>query len=329
MPKGSYEAEVHQELEKRNKSDGGLLVPSAEIFGSDKQPEKRLVDNQSSLVSDPIKPELYLPSLYEASIMGALGVKKISATGDFNFPKSSKTTAGWITGDGGTDADDSLTEQDQSFTSQSVTPKFLGAITGWSLRQLKQMSGNLSLEGILRENLVMALAEKLDSDMINGSGTAPVPSGILTLLGATTNNTALTLKKTSPIRKWQWSDIVDIKKELRTQYLNNMLAPKFLFSPLVESELSLEQRFSSSDGDSLLESLPSPAVVSSHIADTKVLYGSFATEFMVVTFDSIELSLGMIDSDFKKGNQRLRAIGCFDFVLNRDSGFRQITVVRT
>ena len=201
MPKGSYEAEVHQELEKRNKSDGGLLVPSAEIFGSDKQPEKRLVDNQSSLVSDPIKPELYLPSLYEASIMGALGVKKISATGDFNFPKSSKTTAGWITGDGGTDADDSLTEQDQSFTSQSVTPKFLGAITGWSLRQLKQMSGNLSLEGILRENLVMALAEKLDSDMINGSGTAPVPSGILTLLGATTNNTALTLKKNKSNKK--------------------------------------------------------------------------------------------------------------------------------
>ena len=285
------------------------------------------MDNQQALVSDPIKPELYLPALYEASIIGALGVRQISATGDFNFPRGSKTTAGWISGDG-EGADSTLSTQDQTFTSTSVTPKFLGAITGWSLRQLKQMSSNLSLEGILRENLVQAMAEKLDDSLINATGASPQPSGFLHALGSATNNTALALKSSSPVRKWTWSDLADIKQALRTQYKNHLLMPKFLISPLTEKEWSIEQRFPSSDGDSLLESAPGSVVVSSHIADTKVLYGAWH-EFCLTTFDSIELSLGMIDDDFSKGNQRLRAIGCFDFFLNRKEGFRQITITRT
>lgn len=323
---GSYEAECHQELEKRQKTgEGGVLVPSKELWGDPGQPEKRLVDNQSSLVSDPLRPEFYLPALYEQSIVGALGIRRVSATGSFNFPKSSATTAGWISGDGA-GADSTLSTQDQTFTSQSVTPKFLGAITGWSLRQLKQMAGNLSLEGILRENLVMAMSEKLDDSIINSddSTTAYNPKGLKTLLGATTNNKALDF---SGGVAWTWEILTELKQELRTQYKNRMISPKFLIDPGVEKEWSDKQRFASSDGQSLLDSIKDSVVVSSHLDNKKVFFGQWS-DLVLCTFDSVELSLGLLGQDFALGNQRLRAIGCFDFWLNRTEAFRQITVTR-
>ena len=323
---GSYEAECHQELEKRTKSGGGFLVPSQELFGRVGPPEKRIVDNQSALVSDPIKAELYLPALFEQSIIGSLGVRRISATGSFNFPRSSKTTAGWISGDGGDDAADKLSEQDQTFTKTSVEPHFLGAITGWSLRQLKQMAGNLSLEGILRSNLVQAMAEKLDDSLVNSDNSTATqnPLGLLKALGATTNNKTLDYSTTVG---WTWSVLTELKQQLREQYKNNMMSPKFLIGPQIEKEWSDKQRFASSDGRSLLQEAPGQVIVSSHLKNTSVLFGQWS-EFMVVTFNSVELSLGMIDDDFQKGNQRLRAIGCFDFVLNRKEGFRQLTITR-
>ena len=127
-----YEGEVHSELERRGHAFAGqgILIPADEIYG---KPETRIVDGQSALVSDPIKPELAQLSLREASIMDKLGVRRINATGNFNYPKNSNaTTAGFFSGDGGADANDSITESDATFTSQSVEPHFLGAFTGWT-----------------------------------------------------------------------------------------------------------------------------------------------------------------------------------------------------
>ena len=310
--------EIHEQLEKRTKSDGGLCVPSAEIFGKPPESEKRLVDDQTSLVDDYIKPELYLPSLYESSITNSLGLKMISATGSYNFPRGSGTTAGWIDGSGA-GADSLLSTQDQSFTSTSVEPHFLGCITGWSLRQLKQMASNLSLENILRSNMIMAMSEKLDDSLINSDNATTTynPLGILKALGSGTNNETLDYSTTVG---WTWSVFSKLKQQLREGYKNNLMSPKFLFHPQIEKELSDKQRFASSDGDSILESLPSVAVVSSHLANTNLLYGQWS-EFMLTTFDSVELSLGMISDDFARGNQRLRAIGCFDFTLIRKEAF--------
>lgn len=324
-----YEGEVHRELEKRGNDfeDQGLLIPASEIYG---KLETRIVDNQSALVSDPIKPELAQLSLREASIMDKLGVRRISATGNFNYPKNSNaTTSGFFSGDGGADANDSITASDATFTSESVEPHFLGSYTGWSLKQLKQMAGNLSLESLLRRNMSMSMAEELDRAMLNGNKTSKPaePNGLLQLLGSATNNT--TVDRSASDKNWKYSDLTEVIKELKIQYKNNRLSPRWLINPLIEEEWSLLQKFTSTDGDSLLDAVmkKNPVVVSNHLANTNVLFGDFS-ELIVTTFDTILLSLGMVNSDFAKGVQRLRAIGCFSFTLDRKEGFRQITVTR-
>ena len=219
-----------------------------------------------------------------------------------------------------------MSSQDQTFTSTSVTPHFLGAITGWSYRQLKMMSSNLSLESILRSNLVMAMAEKLDDSLINSDDATVTynPKGVLKLLGASTNNTP---KDLTGNKKWVWSDLTSAKKDLRVQYKNNLISPKWLIHPDIEKEWSEVQRFTSTDGDSLLESAPGSVVVSSHLANTSALFAQWS-ELVVCTFSSVELSLGMTGQDFALLNQRLRAVGAWDFFINRPQGFRQFTITR-
>ena len=320
-----YEAEVHQEYEKRghNFEADGIIIPSSEVY------EKRVVDNQSALISDPIRPELAQLSLREASIMDKLGCMRISATGNFNYPKNNNaTTSSFFTGDGGSASNDSIAESDATFVSESSEPHYLSTMTGWTLNQLKQMSGNLSLEMLLRKNMTMSMAETLDNKMLNGNSTtaSAEPDGLLKLLG-TDNNTALALKSSAPIRKWTWDDITTAVKDFQIQFKMNKAEPVWVVSPLVFKEWSDTQRFSSTDGESIADEVVGE-VVTNHIADTKVVLGQFS-EFIVVTFDSIMLSLGMINDDFKKGIQRLRAIGCFDFILDRKEAFRQITITRS
>ena len=314
-----YEAELHREYEKRGVSvsrEGNFLIPTHEIFG--KPLETRVVDNQSALVSKPMKPELYLPALFENSIVDKLGLRRISATGSFKYPRASKTTAAWFTGDGGSATEDSLTEQDPTFTSVDVAPKFLGAITGWTLRQLKQMLNNLSLESLLRDNLARSMAEKLDDTLVNGDSTtrAYEPNGIIRYFSGTNKNESAELDFSSTVA-WTWATLTDALMQLRVKYKMNSMSPKWLIGPQIEKEWNDKQRFASSDGQSLLDEAPGGVVVSNHLPNTHAIIGQWS-EFSLVTFDTVELSLGMINDDFKKGIQRLRAIGCFEFFIDRE-----------
>ena len=317
-----YEGEVAQEIEKRGStpSAGGFMVPVSELFP--RKTEKRLVDNQPALISDGVREDLRLTALYEKSIAGVLGIKQINATGNFRFPTGSKVTAGFITGDGGSSADDKLSEQDTSFTSQSVSPKFLGAYTSWSLKLLKESAGSVSLEAILRENLLAGLAEELDDAIINANGTAPNPQGFNAWLG-TTNLKAKTQSSSS---KWAWGDFTERKKVLRDNFKNNSMMPKWLMGSLDEQLLREVQRFASSDGQSIFESI-GPAVVSGHCPATRMWLGDFS-QFMLTIFDSAEVSLGLINDMFLKGSQALRVIMCLDLTGLRKEAFVGFNITR-
>ena len=197
--KSGLEGETHAELEKRGavSSGNGLLVPTAELFGAPTQAkEQRIVDGQAALVDDGVREDLRVTALYERSIAKMLGIKFINATGNFRFPTGNKVTAGWITGDGGSSANDKLSEQDSQWMSTSVTPHFLGAITGWSLKLLKETAGSVSVESLIRENLLAGLSEKFDDAILNATNVSPQPEGLNVWLG-TQNLTAKTESSSS------------------------------------------------------------------------------------------------------------------------------------
>ena len=324
---GSFECEIHQDLEKRNIHSGeGFLIPTSQILPAK---ETRIVDStDTNLISDPIKADEYLKALYEASLMNRLGLHRVNAKGNFHFPKSGGATSGWFAGDGS----DSIAESDPSYSNLEARPKFLGTISGWSLKILKSMSANLSLERILRQDLSEAMSEKLDEAIVKGTGTGNEPSGITV---AATNVSAT--KDRSGSVAWNLGEILDQVEAIKKNFKNNAMNLKWLISTTIWKEWASTVAFTDTDTTLLdVARKNGEVIVTNHLNQSTTAPPNNAPEgvlgqwnqFMLVMFDSIELSLGMIDDDFKKVITRLRAVGCFDLVLRRNEGFQKLIVDR-
>ena len=320
---GCFEKEVSQELEKRGSKPStsqGIMVPSKEFF----KKETRIVDNATALVSNPVNQAELVSGLYEMLIASQLGLKMITAQGKFTFPKSSRVNAGWFSGDGGSDPSDSISESDPTYSSVSVEPKFLGVISGYSLRQAMDMGANISLESLLREDLSMAMASKLEDAIINGTGSDNQPEGIIP---SVTGETDKDLSGQNAV--WKIGDFLEEIRLLKVAYKNSASLPRWLISPLVEKELKETQRFSNTNGEAIMTDgsiIGTPAVTSNRMNNVAVI-GDWS-QAMLTTFNAVEITLGMQGSDFSKGVQRIRAIAGFDVSLRRDEAFRKITIAR-
>ena len=141
---GGYELEVHRELEKRGRKSRyesiqgqSLLIPTEELLApptSNKKLEKRVVNVPNApLIDDPTREDLRVKALYERTIASRLGIKMISAEGNFRIPVESRVSANWFSGLGGNTPNDKIAGSDNVFTSLEVKPRYLGSMTGWSL----------------------------------------------------------------------------------------------------------------------------------------------------------------------------------------------------
>lgn len=317
-----YEAEVERELEKRtgrSANSGGMLIPLSALFPKPKLETRIVSDGQTALIDNQVREELQIKALYERSIAKLLGIKMITGMGDFRIPTSSKLSAGWVVGDGS----DSLGDQDISVSSQDVKVHFLGGISGWSMKLLKESSGSVNLEQIVRENMLAGLAEKFDDGILNATGAGAQPSGFNHWYGST----SLKAKTVSDTMKWAYSDFTEQIKEFRDAYKNNQSNPRWLMGSADEKLLREIQRFTSSDGESVLDSI-GDFVVSGHVPSDRLWLGQW-DEFMCCLFDTAEISLGFLNDDFKKLVQRIRVVMCADFVGLRKEGFRGFAVTRS
>ena len=105
--RGGYELEVHQELERRGAKSRyesiqgeSLLVPLNELIAPTRQQpqlEKRIVNIPNApLISDPTREDLRIRALYERTIASRLGIKMISAEGNFRMPVETAVSANWF-----------------------------------------------------------------------------------------------------------------------------------------------------------------------------------------------------------------------------------------
>ena len=322
-----YEREVSEELDKRaTRKTSGVMVPALDMWK--KKVETRVVNAQSALIQTTVKASEYVSALYEKTILDMLGVRRVSADGNYSFPRSSGVTAGWFSADGGSDSEDDITESDPTFTSVSQTPHYLAVMSGYTLAQIKSMMSNISLEALLREDLSMAMADQLNDSFLNGTNANQQPQG---LLGLVTANTSHNWKDSDTADKFPLlADLLAGIKALKTAYKNNGMAAKWLFSVGDEEILKGTKVLENDAGKVLWENnqvAGLPAVATGHLEDN-ALVGDFS-QAIVSEFGAVSLELGMIDSDFKKSIQRIRAIGCYDFAVRRTEAFQKFTLTRT
>lgn len=124
------------------------------------------------LVDDELRPGDFIELLRNRLALSTLGATVLTGLqGDISIPRqTSASTAYWV-GEGG-----SPTESQPAVDQVNMSPKTLGAYVDYSRKLLLQSS--VSVEGMIRDDLVKVLALEIDRAGLYGTGSANQPLGL-------------------------------------------------------------------------------------------------------------------------------------------------------
>lgn len=129
------------------------------------------------LVATELRPDLYVDALRNAMVMAGLGVRFLPGlSGNIDIPR--KATAGSL---GMLTEIGSASETAPVTAKLSLTPKRVGAYTEYSKQALIQSA--MSVEGLIRDDLITGAAVLLEYQMINGAGTGAEIRGVRNTVG--------------------------------------------------------------------------------------------------------------------------------------------------
>ena len=332
-----FEKEIHQELRRKQNfnpsGDRSVLVPRDELLSFGRKPEKRIVSGETALIQDTIRGEETIPSLKERNFWEDLGVTILQAAGKFEIPRSGGVDSDWVSGSGGSTADDKIVDETPDYDSVEFSPKHLAVSSAWSLSQVKEMSMSPSIEELLRNDLSMEIDAKLFKDFLSatGSGNKKPIKGLFTLI---TNNTA---KTTSSSSKWSYNDLETIVQKFIIASKMQGRKPKWLFQPVDRTLLRKERILTGSTDskrlweDSMAEDFSGmvcglKAIPTNNLVN-QALLGDFS-QAILAQFGGIEIMTGFSGDDFLRGTTRIRAIVSCDVNLRRPEFFQKITLTR-
>lgn len=153
----------------------GIMLP-AEVLRNWKRDLN--TTDESDLFSDDYRAGDFIDVLRNASSVMQAGATMLTGlSGDVAIPKKlTSANASWIAVEGG-----DATESEMTVGSIRLTPRTLGAFTDVTRNLLLQSS--LSVENLIRDDLVQALGLAIDKAGLEGTGSNGQPTGILNTTG--------------------------------------------------------------------------------------------------------------------------------------------------
>lgn len=178
--KAGLERECSQALEKMwGRSPEGFFMPY-DIFRRDFN--VGTTTEAGNLVATDMRGDLYVDALRNAMVLAGLGLRILPGlTSNIDLPrKASVTSVARLTEIGSASETQPLTAK------VTLSPKRVGGYVEVSKQALIQSS--MSLESMIRDDLLMSAAVELEDQILNGNGTSPNILGIrnYTTIGSTT-----------------------------------------------------------------------------------------------------------------------------------------------
>jgi len=181
----TFETELSEEIAKKaGRESRGFFVPydfMARNVG-DEGPSllKRTltasggVATGGAVVQSTVVGSQYVPPNYNVPVVVKAGARVLSGLqGNVLIPAmTSGKSVTWVTPE-----NTAVTAADPTFAQISLTPKDMGTVVDISRRLLLQ--SNPAVDGLLRDDIAMAIANGLDAAAINGSGSSGQPLGLL------------------------------------------------------------------------------------------------------------------------------------------------------
>jgi HK97 family phage major capsid protein len=167
-------------------------------------------------------------------VLEQMGARVLTGlVGDIDMPnQATKAVGTWLAETG------TATESNLTLAKRSLQPHRLATFSVFSRQLLNQ--GTPSIEGLVREDLAMAIRENVEYGAIQGSGTNPVPFGILNTTGI--GNVALGTNGAAPT----FESIIDLETAIANSDYNGLIS--YLTTPTMRGRLKQTQKFSGTNG---------------------------------------------------------------------------------
>ena len=234
------ELEVSDEIARKNgKEARGFYAPDS--FWAGKRDLIAGTDADGGfLVGTDHRGDQFIDALRSRLVFSDLGTRFLSGLkGDVAIPKmTAAATAGFVA------ENNAVAEQNQTFGQLTLSPKSLGAFTDMS--RLLMIQSDPSVEAIIRDDLLNAIAQKIEQVAIKG-GASNEPDGILETTGIGsvaigTNGGAAT-----------WGSVVDLVKEVEADNAGlSADSMAYLTNSKVKSHLAQTAKVSSTDSVQIL-----------------------------------------------------------------------------
>lgn len=325
------ERELSQEIARRSgRQFQGIAVPIS-VFHD--HVEQRVLTTAApaggpggNLIQTDVAGGQFIDRLREALTIRRLGARVLSGLqGNLDIPAlKASATAGWV------NENTALTPSDHEFRKVALTPKHCGAITELSRNMLQQPS--VDVEALVRSDFAAILANAVDVAAINGSGTAPVPRGILNTAGIGSVTTGGTPS---------WDNILEFIADLETA---NTEGTAFLTHPKVVRKMRQTVRVTTSapepvDSNFIMEgpnslagytclsttNVPVNLGTSPNDNKTALIYGNWS-DLILGYWSEFDLLVNPYEATaYSKGNVQVRGMLTMDVAVRHAASFTAAT----
>ncbi|ODB94865.1 hypothetical protein A3197_19215 [Candidatus Thiodiazotropha endoloripes] len=306
-----FELECHQELAgKSSGPDIGIRVPF-EVFSKLETKDITVGGTGSHIVPTVYQADNLIDVLRNRSIVMELGATVLSGlAGDVAIPKKSSNTTGyWFSGDGS----DNITPSDPALGTVSLSPTFVGGLSGYSYKQLSQSSP--SVERLIMDDLTDTLSLALDAAALSGSGTGNEPTGILNTVGIGTDTYSSTPT---------FSDIVGLEGTLAAANADEGNLG-YATTPAVMTTLKTVDKGTDTGqfvwANSKMNGLP--ARYTNNMPAGNIIIGKWSDLLIGIWGQGIQLAVDP-STNFASGSVRVRAILGVDIAVRNAESFAEI-----
>lgn len=329
--KNCFEREVSEEIsQKLGRTTAGVFVPVRHLTVGGRTGQRDALTTAgtpSNLIDIDFRPNDFIEALRNKAMVFQLGARFMTGLkGPVEIPKQSGVSASYWIGENQTIGP----ESDLQFSQIGMSQKTIVSRVSMSRNLLMQSS--LSVENIVREDMVKELALAIDRAAINGSGVGPEPKGILNYA---INSVSLGTDGAAPT----YSDLVALCSEIEVDNAD-VSTMKFLTNTRVKSKLMLtpmqangvEGNFVLKEGASTLmgysfnvtNQIPSNLTKGNGTNLSAIILGCW-DQLIVGEWGVLEILPNVYGKTYETGGVEIRAIKSLDMALRYDESFAAIT----
>ncbi|WP_374322175.1 phage major capsid protein [Brevundimonas sp.] len=271
----------------------------------------------AAIVPDSFRPDLFTSALTASTVMQALGATVLTGlTGNVVIPRETGSPAvGWV------NEDEALPTGNAAFDSLTLTPHHVGAITELSRQLLMQSSP--AVDAIIRDMLARNIALAIDAAAINGTGTGPVPLGVLNdpAVPSEAFSTDLFTTTANMIAKADLANVASTRGFLSTNGVKGLAAKT---KDADGRPLGLSTIF---HGEPVQFSNQAPSTLNPGGNKHALIYGDWR-DFLIGVWSQLDLLVNpFAETAYSKGNILIRAMASVDFGVRRPASFVKATGV--